>query len=264
MDGQSEFLKGLIAREQTEMDLRRTALLGRYLSQQETTEAGRQIGIDLGASPKPEVVQIVTALRKIKLQKGPILPPVCKFAALCALEFGNDALKILALKLADKLVEADPDSLRFQVVRGYVYWVLGEYTKALEANRSVMNSGRTDEGSLEWVKQSRNNFVYFICDWNLFKKEKDEKLLEDARCCIREILSAGKPQRNEADTIGLFKILFGDFEEIEEGRRLLKISRKSRKNHQDTQTYEQFYRLHDYIALSRLAKLAKEIFDQPV
>jgi hypothetical protein len=78
------------------------------------------------------------------------------------------------------------------------------------------------------------------------------------------MLSRGKPRQHEADTIGLFKILFGDFDEIEKGRELLKASKRTRRKELDAQNYEQFYRLHDYVALSRLAKLAKQIFDQPV
>jgi ppGpp synthetase/RelA/SpoT-type nucleotidyltranferase len=264
IDGQSEFLKDLIVREQKEMDLRRTALLGGYLSQPDTMEAGKQIGIDLSTTPRPDIILVLTALRRVKL-KGPIGPAICRFAALCALQLCNEAVKILALQLCDKLVEADPDSLGSLLLRGYVYWVLGEYAEAIEANRSVVRSARADKESQEWVKRAKNNFIYFICDWKLSKKGgEDRQLEEEARGYIQEMLSRGKPRQHEADTIGLFKILFGDFDEIEKGRELLKASKRTRRKELDAQNYEQFYRLHDYVALSRLAKLAKQIFDQPV
>lgn len=266
IDGQSEFLKTLIVSEQKEMDLRRKALLANYLCQGDTIRAGDAMGIHVDPrEPKMDLVQVFPELRKKLKQREPIDPPICKFAALCALELGNEAVKRLALALTEKLVANDPESLRFHLLHGYVHWVLGEYQKAFEVNRSIINSAKEDKKSQKWLKQAQNNFVYFICDWRLFKKGHDTKLIEEARGYIASLQSLGNPKQHEADTIGLFNILFSDqFEEVERGRRLLTTSRRTREKGEDAKTYEQFYRLHDYVALSRLAKLAKELFDHPV
>lgn len=113
IDGQTEFLKRLILREQQALELRRNACLELYLRRFGDMPA--KLGLD--PDNLPEVVTIVQELRRgsTELSSGQF----CKFAAYCALKIDNALLTDDAIEYADEWVQKDTQ----EVHRLFIYFV---------------------------------------------------------------------------------------------------------------------------------------------
>jgi ppGpp synthetase/RelA/SpoT-type nucleotidyltranferase len=254
VDRQSEFLKDLIIREQREVDLRRQACLNLFLRQEETTEIGKSLKIDFNKTlPVVKVAKILDGRSK-KLKKMDVA--FCKFAALCALKLEHEMLREKAISYAKKLTVDKKDKIASTIARGGILWVLGRFEDAMKDMIEVVRLA-SSAGDRVHLKQAKNNYVYYVCDWKLFLNQSTDAGIARAKKFVDEILALGPAQGNEADTIGLFKILFGKTaDEIEEGRALIKRAKRTRRD--DIEIYQKFYDLHNYVSLNRLMKLLRQ------
>jgi nucleoside-diphosphate-sugar epimerase len=72
-----------------------------------------------------------------------------------------------------------------------------------------------------------------------------------------------RPKGNDADTVGLYKIVFAkSAEEIDQGRSFIGEALKTRTI--DSDTHARFFRLHNFVALTRLLKLARADYIKPM
>jgi ppGpp synthetase/RelA/SpoT-type nucleotidyltranferase len=122
IDGQSEFLKRIILKEQQELELRRSACLLRYLRQEDTMSVGRDLMINIEELQQADVMSVSDKLRKNL--RAMISVRFCKFAALCAIKLDHDFLKDEAVSYADLLVQSNSESPHSRLVRGAIKWVL--------------------------------------------------------------------------------------------------------------------------------------------
>jgi ppGpp synthetase/RelA/SpoT-type nucleotidyltranferase len=229
VDKQSEFLKETILEEQQEMGLRKRACLEGYLRFDKTKILAAELGFDL--DNMPDVVEVASKLR----QKAPasVSSDFCKFAATCALKLDHSVLKAEADRYTALLVEKNLHPL---LVRSAILWGLGRYPAALRTTDQLIKEA-TVKGDTEMTRQGKNNFVYFVADWKLFAKRENAEWTSLAKVNVDELKS--REQANEADTLALFGIVFGTTaEEIDEGRRLLRVSRQTRQD--DDDIYKQF------------------------
>jgi hypothetical protein len=105
-------------------------------------------------------------------------------------------------------------------------------------------------------KRAKNNLVYAVCDCKLFKHEVTPYWVETIAPYVEELRSG--ETAHEADTVGLYQILFSEEPDgIEEGRILLRTSRKNRGDQTDAEIYSSFFDLHEYVALTRLLHAAR-------
>jgi ppGpp synthetase/RelA/SpoT-type nucleotidyltranferase len=252
IDRQSEFLKDLIIREQREVDLRRQACLNLFLRQEDTIEIGKSLKLDVN-KPLP-ILKVAQALdrRSKKLDV-----PFCKFAAFCALKLEHEMLREKAIAYARKLtVDKKGSKIGGLFARGGILWVLGRFEEAMADMIDVIDLASSARDA-EYLKRAKNNYVYYVCDWKLFLNQSTEEGVAQAKKYIDELKSAGPVQAHEADTVGLFEILFSKTaDEIEEGRSLIKLARKTRN--EDIEIYQKFYNLHNYVALNRLIKMLRQ------
>ena len=253
IDGQSEFLKKLILQERRELELRRSACLHRYLRQEDTIAAGRDLMIDIENLQQSDVMLVSEKLRKYSREKLSV--SFCKFASLCAVKLDHDFLKDEAVSYADMLVEVNSGSPQSRLVRASVKWVLGRCEEAI-SDVEVAISSATELGEEELAKKGKNNFIYFVADWKLYARQDRTLWSVKADEYVREFVESGVlALANEADWVGLHRIAFGTTaEEIEEGRDLIRRSKATRTD--DLEAYLHFYRLHEYAALHRLLRLA--------
>ena len=252
VDKQSEFLKATILEEQREMGLRKRACLEAYLQSDETKVLAAELGFDL--CNMPDVVEVASKLRLRAKTAASVSADFCKFAATCALKLDHDVLKAEADRYTELLVaKRSPGELHPLLVRSAVLWGMGRYPKALTATKQLIDEATVNDDA-GMVRQGKNNFVYFVADWKLFGKKEKPEWTELAKTYIEEL--KGYQEGNEADTLALFWIVFGESaEKIDEGRRLLRLSRDTRPG--DSEIYRQFFNLHEYVATSRLRELAK-------
>jgi ppGpp synthetase/RelA/SpoT-type nucleotidyltranferase len=249
IDGQTEFLKRLILREQQALDLRRNACLELYLRGYGDMPA--KLGLD--PDNLPEVVTIVQNLRRgaTELLSGDF----CKFAAYCALKIDNPLLTDEAIGHAEEWVQQDPQEVHRLFVRGAINWALGRFESSFQDLAEVIDrAARGEAADPEEGRRAKNNLIYFVCDCKLFRHSVDDDWVAKIGPFVEELRSADTG--NETDTLGFYLILFGKTpDEIEEGRRLMRNSRTLRRNKTDAQIYAKFYTLHEYVALNRLLEM---------
>jgi ppGpp synthetase/RelA/SpoT-type nucleotidyltranferase len=250
VDRQSEFLKDLIVREQQDLDLRRAACLELYF--QDYGEIPSQVGLDPGKLPS-NTIEVLNLLKK-KAPK-PLTKEFCKFSVYCALKLESDLLKNRTVEWVNQFVEEDTMDPARLGVRGSIEWALGYYEEAFsDMERIILWTGSTAPDA-DRIRRAKNNLVYYICDCKLFKHEVPAQWVKKARDYVKQIR---KGHGTEADTVGLFEILWGETsEQIESGRRKLRVAKKARAKSTDGRVYEAFYNLHEHIALLRLLKLSK-------
>jgi ppGpp synthetase/RelA/SpoT-type nucleotidyltranferase len=250
VDKQSEFLKETILEEQQEMGLRKRACLEAYLQSDQTKVLAAELGFDL--DDMPDVVDVASKLRT--KAAAAVSADFCKFAATCALKLDHGVLKSEADRYTELLVKRRaPGDLHPLLVRSAVLWGLGRYPKALAATEQLIKEA-TAKPDAKMERQGKNNFVYFVADWKLFGKKEKAVWTELAKTYVEELKRY--QEGNEADTLALFWIVFGETaDEIDEGRRLLRLSRETRPG--DSEIYRQFFNLHEFVATSRLRDLAK-------
>lgn len=260
IDGQSEFLKGLIVKDRNDLELRRRTYLDKYLK-----NYGDMPNIlQLDPSRDTDVVRIVQTLRQAASKE--ISSNLCKFAAYYALKLDNDLLKRMAVDLADKFVESETGDLHRLIVRGCIKWAFGFYDSSFEDMEQIINRGKPDEHS-EKIREAKNNLVYFVCDCMLFMHEVTEPWSLKAKTYWTDLFANEEQGGNELDTCGFYLIMFGKTRaEIERGRELLDASAKKRADAEDALVYTGFHQLHELVALRRLVSLTERNlgYDQPV
>lgn len=253
LDGQSEFLKRLILREQKELDLRRNACLELYLRRY-----GDMPG-KLGLDPEnlPDVVTVIQRLKDGALAH--LSGDFCKFAGYCALKLDHPLLKDKTIEYADQWVAGNQVDVHRVFVRGATKWVLGRFEESfVDFVEVIERASSPDAPDPEEMKKAKNNLIYAVCDCKLFKRDVDEQWVQKVAPYVAELRAA--EAGHEADTIGFYLIMFGKTnEEIEEGRRLLKTARKElvAGSPAEAEIHSRFFLLHDYVALNRLLSAAR-------
>ncbi len=250
IDLQSEFLKDLILSDQRDLDLRRAAILKLYFDGKKNLPA--QAGLDPENLPPP--IQVLSALKS--KAPDPMTTEFCKFAVFCALKLDSNLLKNRALEWVNKLVEqGSGEPWRFGV-RGTISWAFCNYEDAINDMERII-SWKTGEHApgADRIARAKNNFVYYVCDCELFKHDVRDEWRKMAKAYVRELR---KQRATEEDTLGFYEILHGKtFDEIERGRAKLKRANKARSDSPDSRIYNAFYELHDHAALLRLLEMSK-------
>jgi ppGpp synthetase/RelA/SpoT-type nucleotidyltranferase len=253
IDGQSEFLKRLILREQQDLELRRRACLELYL--RNYGDMPDQLGLNPDKLP-----DVVAVAHRLKDSSGELLSgEFCKFAAYCALKLDHAFLMARAIEYTDQWIAKNTADVHRVFIRGSIKWVLGKFESSFDDFLQVIDrSARGEAADPDDGMRAKNNLIYAVCDCKMFKHDVDNSWLTKIAPYVEE-LSAAKTG-NEADTIGFYFIMFGETpEKIEEGRRRLRISRQNRSDPTDAEIYTSFFNLHEYVALTRLLAAAKSL-----
>lgn len=246
IDEQSGFLRDLILEEERELRLRRQACVILFLTDRPTKALEKKLSMDLDSIKPEDASKIAQGLKT--LASSGISKYLCGFAALCSLKLNDDYLKGEALNYAKRFVENSNGSWESYMVQASIEWALEEFENAINgvSNALRIASKRRDT---KLLRAAKNSFIYFATDWKSLKKQNKPEYTSRAARYAKE-LSSSRSFLKLMDTIGFYKIVFGETtEQIESGRQLIW---KSRKRRPKDEAYKYFFRHHEYVALKRL------------
>ena len=251
IDEQSELLKASLLEGERELTLRREASVIFYLEHRDTKRIAKTLKVDLRTIHPGRAERILKALRAAA-QKG-VSVPLCKLAALCALKLDNECLRGEALEYADRLVKGSDRDAKKYYIRGTFKWALGQLEGAIEDAGAAVTLASDDE----LRRRAENDFVYFVADCAVLGKKLSRKWRSLASRYLKDLQPSAATDPVLADTVGYYLIALGDTsEDIDSGRQLIRTSLSLRKG-KERDTYMSFFRLHEYVGLKRLFKLAQ-------